>query len=98
MVTDATGEVFKGSKARTASSRNSHGSERNRSMRGGHDAFPASTQVTGHASDQAREQRGKQSGGWRQQQRDTGSIKQAGQPVPAQIIGAERKTRAKEER
>ncbi len=65
---------------------------------GGDDAFPASSQVTGRASDQACQQCRKQSGGRRQQHRDTGSIQQAGQPVPAQIVGPQPESARKEER
>ena len=49
-MTEATGEVLSGIKARTASSRNSHGKRKKQVDARGHDALPAASQITGGAA------------------------------------------------
>ena len=89
IITDVTGDVFNGSKARTASNRNSQGSERNRSTPAVTKRSQTSAQVSRRAADQPGKQRGKQRRGRRQQQGDARAVEQAGKAVATQFVGAQ---------
>ena len=52
-ITDVDGETFSGNSARTVISRNSHGSERNRSVNAIDGFLPGAAQISGEAPDHA---------------------------------------------
>ncbi len=91
IITDVTGDVFSGSSARTASSRNSHGSDRNRSMPAvtmrsqRPPRYPAAPPIS--AGDQSGEQRR----GGRQQQRNARAVEQPRKTVAPQFVGSQPK-------
>ncbi len=93
IITDVTGDVLSGSKARTASSRNSHGSERNRSTPAvttrsqRPPRYPAAPPIS------AGNQSGKQCRRRREQQRNTRAVEQASEAIATQFVGAQPKLR-----